>query len=257
MRALRPILAALSLLTIVLSGCTSDPEPASVDATVAPVETETTGPAAGPSADPAAPTTSAGPAPVKNVLPKATLKADNLTGEAPMDVTFTIEASDEDGDALSWTLDVDGDQIPDAEGDTVPASYTHTYTDGFTGNASLVVSDGTEEVASAVMLDIAAPPVAETFTFECAVPLPSLVLSVTGLIGSCALGTLDAESLFFEESVPDSCAVMYTDGDTGGVGNLVRASLGTVYPAGTSFSATCQPPALPNSVVSATFEVVA
>lgn len=266
MRSLQAVLVGLAVLMVALSGCTSADEPAqpaSVDQKTTEVTTDDPdgvsskdggdgGDAGQDGTDPNGTAED-----VANTLPQATLDADNLTGEAPMDVTFTIDASDDDGDELTWTLDVDGDQVPDAEGDELPTTYTHTYAEGFTGNASLVVSDGTEEVATAIALDIADAPAPETFSFECTVPVPSVGVSMTGTIGACELGTLEKDSTFTAVEEPGGCRVTYREESVGGTGSLVDATVGETYPAGTEFQGACGAGALPESTVVAHFEVVA
>ncbi|MFO1533756.1 MAG: PKD domain-containing protein, partial [Thermoplasmatota archaeon] len=71
-------------------------------------------------------------------------EADETEGAAPLVVTFTLDASDADGDSLSWTFDADNDTIPDASGgsDDLPATVTWPYAMPGAYTASLVIDDG-------------------------------------------------------------------------------------------------------------------
>lgn len=85
----------------------------------------------------------------ENKAPSGTLKASIKTGEVPLKVNFTMEGADVDGDALSWTLDADGDGEPDASGPapaTFPVVANFTYTAPGEFKAKYTLSDGKLDV---------------------------------------------------------------------------------------------------------------
>ena len=77
-----------------------------------------------------------------NQPPTCSLYANPRSGKAPLDVTFTISASDPDGRISAWVLDVNGDGNADYEGyGDPPSSLHHIYTDPGNYTAMLVVAD--------------------------------------------------------------------------------------------------------------------
>src|SRR5688572_28010434 len=121
--------AALVLLSAVLAGCAAeDPERYPRTST-----TSSSGTAS-------ATSTSAAPANRTNTVPEANMTASPANGTAPLNVTFTLEGTDADGDALNWTLTFgDGNST---NGTELPATVVHLY--NVTGNLTAVftVSDG-------------------------------------------------------------------------------------------------------------------
>ncbi|HEX9817192.1 MAG TPA: hypothetical protein VGB18_09450, partial [Candidatus Thermoplasmatota archaeon] len=95
---IRATIVSSLVLFAALSGCLADEaEPQSGTATE-PAAT-TTGTNA---------TTSTNATSATNTPPTANLTADVPNGTAPLNVTFTVNGTD-DGDALNWTLDIDAD----------------------------------------------------------------------------------------------------------------------------------------------------
>lgn len=159
---LNVLLVALALLTLALSGCASsdDRQPASVDQyTTSPEKDaadddvqgnekarETSKDAKNMTEEPVD----------ENVAPEVALEVGNLSAEAPADITFTIDASDDDGDELAWTLDADGDGTTDTEGAgaDLPLNYTHSFTEAGNYTAVLVVSDGSAETTEELLITI-------------------------------------------------------------------------------------------------------
>lgn len=99
----------------------------------------------------------------------------------PANVTFDIDFADEDGDDLSWTLDVDGDSSPDAEGTafadngTYPAAeFTTSYTEAGEYNITLSIADANATFEATALLIAVAPastepaftPIEETGTVD-------------------------------------------------------------------------------------------
>jgi PKD repeat protein len=84
----------------------------------------------------------------------ASLSADSTAGEEPFTATFRVVASDADGDTLTWSLDVDNDTIPEASGEGVEVDETFSWTYAVAGEytAVLRVTDGTTEVAEALLI---------------------------------------------------------------------------------------------------------
>jgi hypothetical protein len=124
------------------SSTTSPPPPPPPSATT----TSTTGstsssPSPTPSPSPS-PSPSPAPTPPPNQMPDASLDADPYGGEAPVDITYTVRVSDPDGDALQWSLTVDGVQVGQGTEDGSPWTYTKRYEEPRYSTAVLVVSDG-------------------------------------------------------------------------------------------------------------------
>ncbi|HLE47365.1 MAG TPA: PKD domain-containing protein, partial [Candidatus Thermoplasmatota archaeon] len=99
-----------------------------------------------------------------NQAPVANLTASTVNGTSPLNVTFTINATDPDQDNLTWTLDADGDAVADANGTGVPSPPTVNFTYGAPGdfNVTLNVTDGKLSATSALVINVtagvAAPP---------------------------------------------------------------------------------------------------
>ncbi len=143
-------LAVLLSCAVILSGCLSSGDEKEAE----PATVGTTPP---PASGPAAPEDPDGPAPTPNTAPTATVTADNLTGVAPLGVTFDLDGMDADGDAVTWTFDADGDGTPDAEGTDLPATAAHTYSAVGNFSALLVVSDGTDATEANLTIVVTAP----------------------------------------------------------------------------------------------------
>lgn len=139
----------LLLITVAFAGC-SDPEPTGLDA-------QQSDPASEPEKkEPAAPPEP--PAPEPNTAPTAGLTIDVTSGEAPLNVTFTLTGDDADGDELTWSLDLDDDGTIDEQGDELPASIVHTYPVG-NWTARFVVYDGEDEAEATVGVTVDEPEV--------------------------------------------------------------------------------------------------
>lgn len=145
-------LVILITIAAVLSGCLNgdDADPAPTDTTTSTEDTNgnvTTSPPETTEED-------------VNAAPVPELTADLTTGDAPLLVTFAIAGDDADGDALTWTLDADGDGTSDADGTEVPGTFAFNYTAAGNYSALLTMSDGTDEATATLNLTIseAAPP---------------------------------------------------------------------------------------------------
>jgi len=77
-----------------------------------------------------------------NQLPICSLYSDISTGYAPLKVTFSMSASDNDGSINSWELDINNDGTADYSGSGMPPStQQHIYQTEGTYTAKLTVTD--------------------------------------------------------------------------------------------------------------------
>lgn len=151
-----PVLVCL--LLIGLAGCTEKKEDGGDDAddggTASGTSTRTgTGTSTRTSTGSASATGTGSPA--NNTAPTANVTADVDNGTAPLSVNFTLDASDADGDALSWTFDADGDGTPEANGTALPATVQHTFNETGEFRAELAVSDGADNVTAVRLVVVA------------------------------------------------------------------------------------------------------
>ncbi len=147
------LLAALASLMLALAGCASDSsepteaqqpesqEPDQPDSGQQQPEQEQ-GPAA---EEPEAPS-GGGNESAPNTAPEGSLSVSALEVTVPANVTYMMSGTDADGDALSWTLDVDGDGAADSEGSSLPFNFTFSFTDAGNYTATFVVTDGDASV---------------------------------------------------------------------------------------------------------------
>jgi len=75
-----------------------------------------------------------------NVPPTCSLSANPKSGNAPLEVTFSMSANDSDGSITTWVLDVGEGNSYSGNGDP-PSTQTHTYTSQGSYTAVLAVSD--------------------------------------------------------------------------------------------------------------------
>ncbi|HLE96807.1 MAG TPA: S8 family serine peptidase, partial [Candidatus Thermoplasmatota archaeon] len=89
--------------------------------------------------------------------PTASLSASPTSGAAPLDVTFTLGASDSDGTIASWSLTF-GDATPASSGSgSPPATVAHTYAAAGSFTATLTVTDNDDLTALATAAVTATP----------------------------------------------------------------------------------------------------
>lgn len=97
-----------------------------------------------------------GPATGVNAPPVAAVTANVTNGSAPLNVTFTLEGSDEDGDNLTWEFDADGDGDAAHDGNVLPATVNVTFNETGLYLAVLRVSDGTHMVNATAEVNVTA-----------------------------------------------------------------------------------------------------
>lgn len=79
-----------------------------------------------------------------NHAPVGTIRASIEKGPIPVRVNFTLTGTDQDGDDLTWNIDVNGDGRTDQSGDKLPATVSHNYTATGKYNVTYSLSDGTD-----------------------------------------------------------------------------------------------------------------
>ncbi len=88
---------------------------------------------------------------VTNTAPVATLLASAFNGTAPLNVTFALDATDADGDNLTWSFDHGEGNT--TEGTALPATVNATYMAG-NWTATFTVSDGTNETIQTLLVTV-------------------------------------------------------------------------------------------------------
>ena len=82
------------------------------------------------------------PPPPPNQSPTCSLSSNLTSGYVPLNITFSMGASDTDGSIASWKLDIDNDGIAEYSGSGAPPSTKqHTYQNTGTYTAKLTVTD--------------------------------------------------------------------------------------------------------------------
>ncbi len=89
-----------------------------------------------------------------NNPPTGSVHASVASGMSPLTVVFTMEGADKDKDALSWTLDVNGDKKPEANGKTLPATANFTYNVPGVYNVTYKLSDGKADVSFPLVVTV-------------------------------------------------------------------------------------------------------
>jgi len=95
-----------------------------------------------------------------NKIPTCSLNVDKNSGDAPLIVTFLINANDEDGSISFWSLDINNDGTSDYSGSGIPPSgKQHTYQNSGTYVAKLTVTDNEGAVNyNTVTITVNVPP---------------------------------------------------------------------------------------------------
>ena len=140
-----------------------------------------------------------------NVAPIPELIADPSSGVAPLTVTFTVDASDQDSSITSFELDVDDDGVFEYTSDS-PTDFVHEYTAAGPYTARLLVTDsagGSASVTADILVtpDISGPPHA-----------PINLNATDGTEGTHVLLTWDAA---LSGPTPDSYRIYRADSEGG------------------------------------------
>ncbi|HLF16769.1 MAG TPA: PKD domain-containing protein [Candidatus Thermoplasmatota archaeon] len=202
MRLVLPLLAA----ALILSGCSSNGggDGSSGTGTTTAGSTSTTLASTATSGASDAPTTSEAPVD-ENRAPEASLVASVALGMAPLTVNFTLDGSDPDGDALTWTLDLDGDGAADAEGDTLPAEHEAVFAEPGLFNVTLAVNDDALSANDTLAIEVTAVAAAQDWQ--------AYTGAIEGEAVTCAAGPYDASPVggfTAIEVVPGSIGKDYT-----------------------------------------------
>ena len=160
---MRTWLVTLLMLLVTLAGCSDEGTPETPVQTETPQDTpeETTTQETTTQTESQTSTTSTEAPQTSNTAPEADLAADAVTGEAPLNVTFTVDGLDADGDALTWTLDADGDGTVDANGTSLPGTAAFLFETAGNFTATLSVTDGEDTATAMLNVTILEPVVVE------------------------------------------------------------------------------------------------
>ncbi len=221
-QAMRQLVWVLAFVGVALSGCaeSTDAEESSDAVPQSEPGVEGSSPQA---AEPgAAPGSQVSEAPSNGSIPQppvAELHASVLEGTAPLTVVFGLNGTDADGDALSWSLDIDSDGLAEYEGSALPSSAEHTFDAG--GYAvTLSVTDGTHVVnvttnITAFPMEVAAS--GWTFTGDVDGPCGTRCGTVRGHTCEDFMdGTPNGNCVWFEmpeEAIGQSFTIESTAGD--------------------------------------------
>lgn len=217
--ASRPLLLSLLLVAATLAGCSGDP----------PVDSGTPTSTSGSASD----TTSGGSVSqsqttsssstgtqTSNVPPRIGNFSANLTA---LEVSFVLDATDADGDALTYELSF-GDGTSNVTGDFPEKAVNHTFATAGNYTATLTVSDGTDvdNRTLALQVQASAPVGKPDQAFSCTVDAPAVVVSISGLpiaFGFCEFTTTSAETLLVVAAPAGGCTIRLdenTDDTTAG-----------------------------------------
>ncbi|MEK6975049.1 MAG: PKD domain-containing protein [Candidatus Thermoplasmatota archaeon] len=154
------VVAGALLFALASSGCfvpADDPETQGADVGGAVASSTASGSTAGStskSGTATSATSTTGSAAASNAAPTASLVATPLNGTAPLEVTFEVNGTDADGENLTWILSFEGTTI--ANGTSLPAEATHTFTEVGNHTVSLRVSDASANATTNVTVAVEA-----------------------------------------------------------------------------------------------------
>jgi hypothetical protein len=216
---MRLLVVAFVALAVALPGCTKDPAAADDSPS-----SSSTGPGA------AGNTTAK-----ENHPPSASMKA-NATGQAPVNVTFEFNATDSDGDRLTWVLDfgdnttangtfqrvvVVDEQVRPA-GIANATNVTHLYTSAGRYDATLRVSDGNATTNVTLELDIVGGTPFTQFVASGTPDLPCPQCSNAGAnTGAGYRAGVNELDSYFVEIPADAAGQPFTATSTGGDPDMV------------------------------------
>lgn len=90
------------------------------------------------------------------LAPEASLSANVTEGDAPLNVTFTLEGSDPEDFPLEWMLDM-GDGNTTYEGDELPFEVVHSFLEAGNYTVVLNVTNGPHATAANVTIQVSTP----------------------------------------------------------------------------------------------------
>jgi len=153
----RALLCLLLLVAVVLAGCSSTTESGtSTTSKSVSGSKSTSGTKASGTGSQTGPPTSGGGGgggTGDNNPPTGAISASIPSGAVPLTVKFDLKGTDQDGDDLSWNLDLDGDGKTDKTGEALPATESYNYTVAGSYNVSFAISDGTDTVTYKVTIN--------------------------------------------------------------------------------------------------------
>lgn len=152
-----------------------------------------------------------------NAPPAVSEFSANLTG---LNVSFTLDATDADGDALTYELSF-GDGSTNLTGGFPETVVNYTYAAAGNYTATLTVSDGSDVDNRTLALQVrsAAPPGKPDQAYSCTVDVPAVVVSVSGLplnFGACEFTTTSVETILVVSAPASGCTIRLDEntGDT-------------------------------------------
>lgn len=215
--ALRPLFLALLLMVAALAGCSDAPPADGEQPTSTSASSSSTTRSSSASASTTTSSSATGTEAPSNGGPAIAAFTANLTG---LNVSFTLEATDPDGDALSFELSF-GDGTSNATGPLPSPALNHTFAAAGNYTATLTVTDGTDVDNRTLALEVKATavPGKPEQAFSCTVDAPAVVVSVSGLpiaFGFCEFTTTSAETVLVVAAPAAGCTIRLDEntGDT-------------------------------------------
>lgn len=209
-KAVRVLLAVVLLTCLAFAGCSSGGAEDGEDTSSSSASSSGTGSKSGTkSGSGTASSSGTGTGQPSNKAPTGRLAASVANGTTPLSVNFTLEGSDADGDALSWSLAF-GDGASE-NGTALPANVTHAFAAAGNYTVTYNLTDGKASASYNVTIRVAAGGPgggSTTAVFTEAQeypsnPVNSLVIPNVGYAGAtgCAGywdGTSGVDCVFFE-----------------------------------------------------------
>lgn len=138
------------------SSTTSDPPPPPPPPPPSSSSTSSAPPPPPPPPSSSSTTSNPPPPPSGNEPPRATLVASKTSGAAPLDVAYSMDASDPEGRPITWTLDIRNDGSVEASGDRfdLPRTVNGRFDQPGTYVTVFTVSDGVATTTRSVTVTV-------------------------------------------------------------------------------------------------------